>query len=677
MTMGFAKFEMINDQQTLYPAYFFTSASSLWLAGICITIIGKEHVKSHFLAFLMLAGCILTIAGAAISWTGTIDYNQLQWLFFGLAPADSRVDPLSTPFVMLLGLLGSASAIASPSHISSLGNQSKKEKYWLQTFILMIGMLQVLLAANAVSFLVFWEIMSLSSAALVAADHARHRAQKAAFAYLTATRISTAFITAAFLWMHQNTGSWLFADWHFNTEQSLVAALLLLLGVCAKIGIWPMHVWLPLAYPEPPAPTSALFSGLISKLAIFLLMRLLLVGECSHTIVAYIAIALGIISALWGVLFALMERDLKKLLAYSSVENMGLILAAIGVAILAHSHNLGYVAVLAAMAALFHAFNHGIVKALLFLGASSVERSAHTRDLSVLGGLSKNMPWTMLCFFIGSLSICALPPSNCFASKWLIYQTFFHLSSSQAPILERAMSLAILGILAFVGALSLACFTKAVGIAFLGRPRSSAAAKAKESIPGSPDGLILAQILLCFACIWVCTSVPIALNGLSPAVELLTHNASIVGSSLYSIPQGQLVLIGVILFTGIYMLILGGRSGDIKSYNTWDCGFGPLSTRAEETGSSFSHPIGRIFSQILQLRVTTKIAGKDRRHFPDSIKVETLITPIIETKLYQAAINILNWLSSSLVRLQTGSIHIHLLYVFLTMVLLVFLGTNL
>ena len=171
---------MIHDQQTLYPAYIFTCASAFWLAGICITLVGRERIKNSFLAFLMLAGCILAITGALISWTTTIEYNQLPWISFGLAPADSRIDPFTVPFIMLLGLLGSASAIASPSHITSLNSQSKKEKYWTQTFILMIGILHVLLAANAIAFLVFWEIMSLSSAALVAADHVRHRVQKAA-----------------------------------------------------------------------------------------------------------------------------------------------------------------------------------------------------------------------------------------------------------------------------------------------------------------------------------------------------------------------------------------------------------------------------------------------------------------------------------------------------------------
>jgi NADH:ubiquinone oxidoreductase subunit 5 (subunit L)/multisubunit Na+/H+ antiporter MnhA subunit len=416
--------------------------------------------------------------------------------------------------------------------------------------------------------------------------------------------------------------------------------------------------------------------GLMSKLAMLILLRLLLGGHCTNITVACIAIALGTISALWGVLFALMERDLKRVLAYSSVENMGLILMAIGLAMLAGARGLTVVQDIATAAAIFHIVNHALFKALLFLGAASVERSAHTRDMAVLGGIAKQMPWTMLCFFIGAIAICAMPPLNGFASKWLLYQSFFRLSFEHAPLIERAVAMGMVGILAFVGGLSLAAYTKAVGIAFLGRPRSALASRAKESKENSPDGLIMAQILLACSCLMIGMLVPFVLNFLSPAIAQLTAHPGLVGSSLFPLPQGELCFIGAITVGVIYLFILGRKSADIRSYITWDCGFGPTSARSEETGSSFSHPIGRIFSQVLQLKVTTEITGKDRRHFPELVKVATNMSPIVETKFYNPAMKLLNWISSSLARIQTGSIHIHLLYVFLTMVLLVFLGTH-
>ena len=664
------------DSLQLTAANLILGATSLWILGIAWPFFFGDKTNDRFMAFLMLAGCLMTIAGAAMSWNNPEQFNLLQVLKFGLTRADCRVDQLSVPFLMLLGLLGSASAIASPAYTAQLGGQARRNHYWKLTFVFLIGLLYVIVSENGICFLVFWEVMSLACVALVASDHVKHRVQHAAFVYLAATRTSTAFLTAAFLWMHHVSGSWNLADWHFDTHHSIPAAVLLLLGVCTKAGIWPMHVWMPYTYAEVPAPTSVLMCGLMSKLAMLILLRLLVAGHCTNITIACIAITLGTVSALWGVLFALMERDLKRILAYSSVENMGLILMAIGMSMLAGARGLTMVQDVATVAALFHIVNHAIFKALLFLGASSVERSVHTRDLALLGGIAKAMPWTMLCFFIGSIAICAMPPLNGFASKWLIYQSFFRLAFENAPLIERAVAMAMVGVLAFVGALSLAAYTKAVGIAFLGRPRSVAASRAKESKDHNPDGLIFSQILLACACVTLGTSVPIVLDYFSPALVQLTHHQGLAGSTLFPLPQGELSLVGALTVALVYLFVLGRKSADIRSYITWDCGFGPTSSRAEETGSSFSHPIGRIFSQVLQLRVTTEITGKDRRHFPESVKVSTNMTPVVETSFYKPAMQVLNWLSSSLARMQTGSIHIHLLYVFLTMVLLVFLGTH-
>ncbi|MBU6451197.1 MAG: hypothetical protein KGS72_05440 [Cyanobacteria bacterium REEB67] len=624
----------------------------------------------------MILGCFFTIAGAALCWKNPIHFNPLAILHFGLSQLTCRVDQLCVPFLVLLGVLGTASAIASPSYTTLSKDQAKRNHYWKLTFLFLIGMLYVIVSANAIAFLVFWEIMSLACVTLLASDHVKHRVQHAAFVYLVATRMSTAFLTAAFLWMHQLSGSWFLADWRFDTPQSVLAAVLVFIGVCAKAGIWPMHVWMPYSYPEVPAPTAVLMCGLMSKLALLLMLRLLLIGNCTNAAIAFVAIGLGTISALWGVLFALMARDLKRLLAYSSIENMGLILMTFGVAMLAGARGLTTVQDIAVAAILFHIINHALFKSLLFLGASSIERSVHTRDLALLGGIAKAMPWTMLCFFIAAVAICALPPLNGFASKWLVYQSFFRLTFDRAPLVERAMAMALVGILAFVGALSLATYTKAVGITFLGRPRSAAASRARESKDSNPDGLIQAQILLAVICVTIGTSVPLVLQMLTPAIIQLTKHGSLQAALLFPLPQGELCLVGAITVSVIYLFVLGRKSADIRQYITWDCGFGPTSARAEETGSSFSHPIGRIFSNVLQLEVTTEISGKDRRHFPEKIMVQTNMTSLVEAHLYAPVVRLLNWTSSSLARIQTGSIHIHLLYVFLMMVLLVFLGTH-
>src|SRR5207249_4533123 len=227
------------------------------------------------------------------------------------------------------------------------------------------------------------------------------------------------------------------------------------------------------------------------KVAIYMMLRTLILGDCHSMVLGYVALFLGFVSAAWGVLFALIEKDLKRLLAFSTVENVGLIVSALALAILCRAASLPFIAGMAWIACIFHCVNHALFKSLLFLGAGAVDSSARTRDMAFLGGLAKSMPWTMACFFVGSIAICALPPLNGFASKWFIYQTLFRLSFNAPSMIDRGISLALIGVLAFIGALSLAVFTKAVGITFLGRPRSETATHSKEASPSMVAGQVM------------------------------------------------------------------------------------------------------------------------------------------------------------------------------------------
>lgn len=667
---------MIPYIEAITPSSLFITACVIWSSGAVLTVVSdltKLRLEDRWMTGLSIAGSLATIVGSIKSYSQAQAFGFSGFPNFGLAPLTCLTDSLSVPFTLLLGLVSLAAALATPSFTHTLATKSQHNHFFRLTFLMLSGILMVLLSANAIAFLVFWEVMSVAAASLITTDHIRHRAQRAAISYMTASRISTALFTAAFLWMQHLSGSFDFSAWHFDDPRALPAAILLFLGAATKAGLWPMHVYLPQSYAEAPGPAAAVLSGVVGKTAIYLLLRLLIQGNCDSLPVIYLALALGTVSCVWGVLFALVERDLKRLLAFSSVENMGLIMVAVALTMLARHHGLDMVMAIAVTGVLFHAFNHGLFKSLLMLGAASVERATHTRELSQLGGLAKRMPWTMLGFFVGSMSICAMPATNGFASKWLIYQAFFRLACDEAPLFDRAIALAMVGVLAFVGALALACYAKAIGIAFLGRPRSRQAQMPPES---GIDNLAAAQILLSCLCILLGTSAGISLSAFSPALTLLTQCSNDTGS-FFPLAIGQLSLVGVFLTSAIYLIILGPKTKDIKTYITWDCGYGPLSARAEETGSSFSHPIGRIFSQILQLNVETEIQGKDRRHFPEAIRVETKMSPFIETKAYRRFLDVVNWLSLTLTRLQTGSIHVHLLYLFLTMIVLVLLGTTL
>jgi hydrogenase-4 component B len=320
---------------------------------------------------------------------------------------------------------------------------------------------------------------------------------------------------------------------------------------------------------------------------------------------------------------------------------------------------------------LFHVVNHGLFKSLLFLGAGAVDTQAKTRDLGNLGGLARTMPWTMTCFFVASIAICSLPPLNGFASKWMLYQSFFQMSFRAVSLLDRAMALSAIGILSVVGALSLATFAKAVGLGFLGRPRSTSASQATEC----SYGMVAGQILLAAACILLGLWSRPFLHHVAP-ICLVGLTYSLDPERLFTIPAMVLCLIGILTISFVYIVIFGSSHGS-REYATWDCGYGDLPVRAEETGSSFSQPIGRIFSPLLQYRMVTEIKGRDRSHFPEWIRVEVQMQPLLENFLYRPGIIALQWLSKALVKMQSVSIHVHLIYVFLTMLILVCVGISL
>ncbi len=640
------------------------------LGAVVAAILGHKLSHKIYSATLFIA-CFILGVGATYGYFAPIVWQAPLPVYLGLAPLALRVDCLATLFLHALSIVGIAAAIFSPRYLDHLKDRVNVGFYWACLYVFMIGMSLVILSANAITFLVFWELMSLSSVALVVSEPARHKAQRAAFIYLAATRISTAFLAAGFIWMHSTTHhSWDFAVWNLSTNAALVPACFILIGLTIKAGLWPFHIWLPYAHPEAPAPVSALMSGVMVKVAIYAMIRILILGDCFSPLCAFPLLALGVISAAWGVLFALMQRDLKTLLAYSTVENVGLICCGLAGAIIARQNHMNAIANLALAASLMHVWNHALFKSLLFLSAGCIDATAHSRNLSVLGGLAKGMKYTLLCFFVGCIAICAMPPLNGFVSKWLFYKSFFQMAYEFDSLPERGIALVIVGVFAFVGAMSLAAFTKALGIGFLGRPRSNAAAKAKEAF----DGMVFAQMFLVLLCVASALGAPMLFQWIEPMVSQGV-DAKVKLDSIMTIPLVPLFLLSTIVPLLVYATMLRPKNSKLKQYITWDCGYGELPLRAEETGTSFSEPVGRIFRPLLQFKLDTEIKGRDRRHFPELISVEARMLSHLETRVYRPVVEIFRSVSIFLARVQTGSIHIHLLYVFLTMVLVVCVGT--
>jgi hydrogenase-4 component B len=594
----------------------------------------------------------------------------LPW-FLGDSPFTFVVDPLSRWFLAITGLVGLTAAVFSPGYLVHLRRRVAPGFYWAALSLLMASMALVVLAANALTFLVAWELMALSSFALVASDHERHAVRQAALTYLGATRVGTGFLMGGFLWAHQLTGSWTFSAWWIWGPAALGPAVLIFIGLATKAGCWPFHLWLPIAHPAAPAPVSAVMSGVMIKTAIYTMTRLLVLGHLSAPALGPLVLSLGAISAFWGVLFALLQHDLKRLLAYHSVENIGLIMMGLGLSMVAQRLHLPLLSQISLAAALFHTLNHALFKSLLFLGAGAVDARTHVRDVEHLGGLIHRMPWTGACFIVGSAAICALPPLNGFASEWLLYRGLLGLATSAPFMGTRLAGLLLLGWLALVGALALACFAKAFGVVFLGRPRSRAAEQAREAT----RGMVGAQLLLALACASLGLAAPAVLRFLSQ-IAGTEQGAPAALAQVWTLPLPLLLLALAITMAVLRAWIsVLSHSRPARRYITWECGFGDLGPRTQYTATSFAQPIARMFGALYRYTLNITVGGRDRRHFPESVSVASMYEPYLETRLYAPLLRLFQQAAGTFVmRLQAGSIHQYLLYMALALVFLLWLG---
>ena len=660
---------VFNLDSTSLPILAMKCGLGVWVAAALMTFFSASKARHKFYSTLLFLGAVFLGLAAFLSY-GKVNnvYNFLPYLYFGMAPFTIRLDSLVCFFLAIISVTVSALAIFSPAYLNNYKDHLHAGIYWHCIFVFLLSLTFTFLSTNAVAFLVFWESMSLAAMSLIASNYIRQRARHAALIYLGVTTVSTVLVFSSFLMYYHHFHSWDFADWQ-GAGNLMLPALLLFFGLAVKLGIWPFHIWMSYAQAEAPSPVTALMSTVMKLTGIYVLIRLLIIDNNHGLILAYIALALGSVSIVWGSLFALLEHDLKRLLSYSSVENIGLILIALALCLMGRYFQQWDLANLALVAALFHALNHSLCKAGLFIGAGSIESVTRTRDLGLLGGLIKRMPWTSVCFLTNSLSAIAMPPFNSFASKWMIYQCLFLLAMSKVQVFDRALALTLIGILSLVSALSLACYTKAIGIALLGRARCEGV----NSVTELSSASVAMQIFFAFSCICLGLLAPGVVAFLMPiCAEVLPKDIEVVKILPPSLTSVTLLGAVIMLLLMGFLYVLAKRpNAGLRKYVTWDCGYGNLPARAEETGTSFSESIARIFAPILRYKMTTDIQGKDRRHFPEAIKFETVTSPLLEGLIYQPVMKLVLLLSKTIGGLQTGSIHLYLLYVFMTLLVLV------
>ena len=581
------------------------------------------------------------------------------------------LDGLSALFVapvQLIFLLGSIYGLSYWKQTEHAGNGRKLRLFY---GLLAAGMTLVLVARNAVLFLAGWEIMAMSAFFLVATEDNDQAVREASWLYLVATHLATLCLFAFFSMLYSATGTFNFVP----VEESSVTAdaksamfVLALLGFGLKAGIMPLHVWLPSSHAIAPSHVSAIMSGVIIKMGVYGLVRFTSLFEAPPVEWGAIVLGLGVVSGILGVVFAIGQHDLKRLLAYHSIENIGIIVMGLGVALLGRSLGRNDWIILGLAGGLLHVWNHALFKALLFLGAGSVIHATQTREIDHLGGLAKTMPITTLCFLVGAVAICGLPPLNGFISELLVYLGLFQVAIDDEGATSTAVALAAPA-LALIGALALVCFVKVFGTVFLGSGRSYNVEHVHES-----GAMILAPMLILAAC---CVAI-----GLAPQVcrPVLEHAVAAWAPELFAqvapslADLAPLAIVSVVDVSLVIALIAVSvafrvqlRRSAVRRAVTWGCGYARPTSRMQYTSSSFAQMLVRLFAAVLWPavslpRVTTLFPAVGAFHSEVADPtLERIVRPVFRAGA---------WLCSRLRMLQRGSIQVNLLYVVLALVVL-------
>lgn len=635
------------------------------------------------------AACAGALSGGLASLTGL---SQGISPGFTLLPAvmpfasfSVRLDPLAAFFTLLLSVLGLAISIYSFGYVGPF--YGVKNVGSLAGFFNLLLLVTTLLfcADNAAFLLIAWEGMALCAFVLVVFEHEDAETRRAGVLYFVMSHIGVGCLILGFLLLFQASGSFRFEDLHdlggqLSLSQRTSAFFLFFAGFGIKAGVIPLHVWLPAAHPVAPSNISAFMSGVLIKTGIYGMLRVFFEFLTPPPIFwGLLILTAGSISALLGVLYALVEHDLKRLLAFHSIENIGIILMGLGASLLFISFQQQALAALALVAGLYHTLNHACFKGLLFLGAGAVQHGAGTRNMEELGGLIRGLPWTAFFFLLGAVAISGLPPLNGFVSEWLTYQAL--LQGFGATQIAVRLIFPIGGaLLALTGALAAACFVKAVGITFLALPRSPHAEKAHEA----PRSMLFGMAILGLACVVLGVLPMVFLPLLDPVTqELLGQSISpqlIAGNgwmvTTLGVERGAISTPGMVaLFLALLPLplvlwVVASRRGSHRVDDTWDCGLDRLTPQMEYTATAYSKPLRMMFQAIYRPRRRVQADFAVSRYFTRSIRFESHIEPTFERWIYRPVNRAILRFSRRVRLIQTGSLTTYLVYIFLTLIAL-------
>jgi hydrogenase-4 component B len=651
-------------------------------AWMAIGVAGIAAMRNfRVVAYVLFpASAVLSIAMAGIGLAALAGTPETAILAIGLPdlPFHLRLDPLSAFFLVILGLASAGISVFAGGYFRE-GEGTPPGQMCLQYQMFLVGMAMVLLADDAYAFMVSWELMALASFFLVTTNHRIPEIQRAGYLYLLIAHIGAIAILLCFGVLQANTGDYTFANMRAQSLPPFWASaafLLALFGFGAKAGILPLHIWLPEAHPAAPSPVSALMSGVMLKTAIYGLARV------SLDLIAMplwwwgvVALVLGLATALFGAIFAAAQVDMKRLLAYSSIENIGLIVMGLGLAIVFDAYRMPALAALALTAMLYHCLNHAIFKSLLFLGTGSVLHATHERSLGKLGGLIRYMPWVAVTTLVGVIACAGLPPTNGFVSEWLLLQSFLFTGGLPNPYLKMLVPIFAAGV-ALVAALGGYVMVKFYGVIFLGRPREEKLAEARDAGPLERLGLAW----LTAGCLLLGLFPVAVMEVMDPVTNTLLGGglaqSGRVGNWLLLAPVSAerasysplllLVLTAAIMLFA-FLMVRRLYHGKVRHAAPWDCGYPWQTSRMQDSAEGFGQPIRQIFEPFYRMR----------RELPSPFDAAPRYRVDVEDPMWRwiyLRIAALTERASRMVgMLQRGRISIYLLYSFVTLVALLFL----
>ena len=643
---------------------FLLSLTVLFAGGALSLLTFRQFslMKAGYIA-ITAAGCLIGLNAIIAPLNGAVSTFSCSWLH--LFSLSFSLNALSAFFLIPIFAVCPLAALYGFHYMDKPEQRGRTGVNFFFFNLLIVSMALVAVADNIISFAIVWEFMSLSSFFLVMHEYQKEDTRRAGYIYFIFAQAGAMFIFAAFALAYSHTGSYDFASFsEMPGKVKVIVFFLALVGFGSKAGIFPLHMWLPHAHPAAPSNISAVMSGVMIKMGIYGIIRLYGVLDVTDLFFGQAVLTFGMVSGVLGVVYALGKHDLKKLLAYHSVENIGIILIGAGIGMIGVASGNMVMASFGFAGSLLHVLNHSIFKSLLFLGAGAVLQKTKTRHIDQLGGLLKRMPTTGKTFLVGSISISGLPPFNGFISEFLIYYGAFH----GLTLNGSSFIFTMLGILslAIIGGLAAACFSKVVGVVFLGEPRTEKASQATEA----GVTMTVPMVLMAAACLIIgvypqpfVQIVFLALKSINVLVPVGSEDVMLVTGNLALAAR---LFLGVLIFSVLFRKLFYLKK-DIERGPTWGCGFTQPTVRMQYTGSSYAMSLVNFFRPFVL--VGTRYSGI-KRIFPGKTTYETRVDDIAETALIDRIVSPLLYLLGKLRWIQHGHIQLYIGYIIVTIVVL-------